>query len=79
VHVNATPITNIILSYAPGAAVKLSLGADNVFNVFPNRENPNLIRTYVLANDGAGTYVYPNFSPYGANGGYYYGRVNFTF
>jgi hypothetical protein len=52
---------------------------DNVFNVFPNRENANLIRTYVLANDGAGTYVYPNFSPYGSNGGYYYGRVTLTF
>jgi iron complex outermembrane recepter protein len=79
VRVDATPITNIILSYAPSAELKLSLGADNVFNVFPNRENTSLIRTYVLANDGAGTYVYPNFSPYGSNGGYYYGRVTLTF
>ena len=45
----------------------------------PNRENPDLIRTYILANDGAGTYVYPNFSPYGVNGGYYYARANFRF
>jgi|HubBroStandDraft_5_1064220.scaffolds.fasta_scaffold10093_2 iron complex outermembrane receptor protein len=79
VHVNATPITNLILSYAPINAVKFSLGADNVFNTRPNRENPDLIRTYILANDGAGTYVYPNFSPYGVNGGYYYARANLRF
>ena len=79
VRVNATPITNLVLSYAPLDAVKLSLGADNVFDKRPNRENPNLIRTYVLANDGAGTYVYPNFSPYGVDGGYYYAKVNVRF
>jgi iron complex outermembrane recepter protein len=79
VHVNATPITSLVLSYAPIAAVKFSLGADNVFDKRPNRENPDLIRTYVLANDGAGTYVYPNFSPYGVDGGYYYAKVNVRF
>jgi iron complex outermembrane recepter protein len=79
VRVNATPITNLILSYAPISALKLSLGADNVFNTRPNRENPELIRSYILANDGAGTYVYPNFSPYGVNGGYYYARANLRF
>ena len=79
VRVNATPITNLVLSYAPLDTVKFSLGADNVLDKRPNRENPNLIRTYVLANDGAGTYVYPNFSPYGVDGGYYYAKVNVRF
>jgi iron complex outermembrane receptor protein len=79
VRVNATPITNLVLSYEPSNAVKFSLGADNVFDTRPNRENPNLIKTYRLANDGAGAYVYPNFSPYGVDGGYYFAKVNLRF
>jgi iron complex outermembrane receptor protein len=79
VRVNATSITNIMLSYEPVTRVKLSIGADNVFNTFPNRENPALIRTYFEANDGAGAYTYPTFSPYGVDGGYYFGRVTITF
>jgi iron complex outermembrane receptor protein len=79
VRVNATPITNISLSYAPIRNVKASIGADNVFNTFPNQANPQLIRTYYLANDNLGAYTYPAFSPYGLNGGYYYGRLTITF
>lgn len=79
VRVNATPITNIMLSYAPINNVKLSVGADNIFNTFPNRMNPALVKTYLAANDDAGTVIYPKFSPYGFNGGYYYGRVTMAF
>jgi iron complex outermembrane receptor protein len=79
VKVNATPITNLIVSYQVASGVKLSVGADNLLNTFPNQENPKLINTYLAANDGAGAYTYPNFSPYGLNGGYYYGRITVTF
>jgi iron complex outermembrane receptor protein len=71
----AQPITNISLSYAPIPHVKLTIGADNAFNVFPKQINPALLKTYYAANDGAGAYSYPYFTPYGTNGGYYYGRV----
>jgi iron complex outermembrane receptor protein len=79
VKVNTAPITNLDVSYRPVNAVKLSVGANNLLNRFPNQVNPNLIRTYLLANDGAGAYTYPNFSPYGLNGGYYYARVALQF
>ena len=77
--VAATPITNLDVSYRVAPSVKLSLGANNLFNKFPNQVNPNLIKTYLAANDGAGAYTYPNFAPYGINGGYYYGRITITF
>jgi hypothetical protein len=76
---NATPISNIRLSYQPMTHLKLSAGADNVFDTFPNQENPALIRTYFQANDGAGAYIHPSFSPFGLNGGYYYGRITVSF
>jgi iron complex outermembrane receptor protein len=79
VRINATPITSLSLSYAPVNNVSLTIGADNVFNTFPNQLNPKLIKTYLAANDDAGAYVYPVFSPYGMNGGYYYGRVTIAF
>jgi iron complex outermembrane recepter protein len=75
----AQPITNISLSYAPITHVKFTIGADNIFNTFPKQINPALLKTYYAANDGAGAYTYPYFSPYGTNGGYYYGRVTITF
>ena len=78
VKVSAQPTTNISLSYAPIQHVKFTIGADNAFNVFPKQINPALLKTYYAANDGAGAYSYPYFSPYGTNGGYYYGRVTFN-
>jgi iron complex outermembrane recepter protein len=75
----AQPITNVSLSYAPITHLKFTIGADNAFNVFPKQINPALLKTYYAANDGAGAYTYPYFTPYGTNGGYYYGRVTVTF
>lgn len=44
-----------------------SLGADNVFNTYPDRVIP--------ANDNNGTLPYSVFSPFGFNGAYVYGKV----
>jgi iron complex outermembrane receptor protein len=79
VRINATPITNMSLSYASNDSVKVTIGADNLFNTFPNQVNPKLIRTYLIANDGTGAYTYPQFVPYGFSGGFYYGRVTMAF
>jgi len=76
VNIGLEPVPN---SFAPNDNAKLSIGADNVFNTLPNQVNPELIRTYLIANDGAAAYTYPSFAPYGINGGYYYGRVTIAF
>jgi len=47
--------------------VELSLGAENLFDVYPDRIG------VVNAQTGAG--LYGNLSPFGITGGYYYGRV----
>jgi len=44
-----------------------TLGADNVFNTYPDRVIP--------ANDNSGTLPYSVFSPFGFNGAYVYGKL----
>ena len=43
------------------------------------RLNPRLLGSYRQANDNAYVGRYPDFSPFGINGGYYYGRVTYSF
>ena len=73
-------IGDIELNYKLTKSIELSAGANNVFNKRP----PNWT---VLAGPfpqtivtGGNVYDAPmTFSPYGINGGYYYGRINFNF
>jgi iron complex outermembrane recepter protein len=54
--------------------MKFSIGANNLFNKFPNKESATLLsHTQSFAyGDNAGVTQYPGFSPYGINGGFYY-------
>jgi iron complex outermembrane receptor protein len=72
-------ITDLDLSYQVLDSVKLSIGANNLLNRYPNRIN-GLLREHYLKNNSNG-YVtqFPSFSPFGINGGYYYGKVTYTF
>ncbi len=47
----------------------LSVGADNVFDTYPDRASA------ALNNDNNGTFPYSIFSPFGFNGAYVYGKV----
>jgi iron complex outermembrane receptor protein len=49
----------------------IALGANNVFNVYPDKMN--------AANNTSGLGQYSSFSPFGFNGGFYYGRLNYKF
>jgi iron complex outermembrane receptor protein len=72
-------ITDLDLSYQVLDGVKLSVGANNLLNYYPNRIN-GLLREHYLKNNSNG-YVtqYPSFSPFGINGGYYYGKLTYSF
>jgi iron complex outermembrane receptor protein len=72
-------ITDLDISYTVIPAVKLSVGANNLLNRYPNRIN-GLLREHLLKNNSNG-YVtqFPSFSPFGINGGYYYGKVTYSF
>jgi iron complex outermembrane recepter protein len=77
-RIGVTPITDLELAYQ-AAALKFSMGASNVFNRYPDKTNSQLMALYQAARDTGAVAVYPSFSPYGINGGYYYGRMVYSF
>ncbi|MCJ2185748.1 TonB-dependent receptor [Novosphingobium beihaiensis] len=64
-------ITDAELAWQATEMVQIAVGANNLFNVYPD-ENGIYSAAY-----GAG--MYPTTSPYGFTGGYYYGRVALSF
>ncbi len=51
--------------------VKVSAGANNLFNIYPNKLPVGL--------QGNGFSLYNQYSPYGTSGGFYYGKLSLTF
>ena len=62
-------LTDIEGTFMVANGVSISIGGQNVFNNFP-AINPGAYR-------GSGN-LYPQATPYGFNGGYYYMRLNYT-
>ena len=65
-NVNPAFITDLDIAYKINRNVTVALGANNLFNTFPNKNNPNAEPNFDM---------YPHLSPYGINGGYYYMRL----
>jgi iron complex outermembrane recepter protein len=64
---------DVDLGYQATKSVYFGIGADNVFNTFPD---PNTKE----ANISFGRFIYNrNVSQFGMNGGFYYGKINLTF
>ena len=59
--------------------IKFAMGAQNALNVYPSK-TPDVIRlSYLTTNSasfGTGKYL---ASPFGIDGGFYYGRVSWSF
>ena len=66
-----TWITDIELGYKVFPSIKLTVGANNLFNIYPN-QSPYVTRF-------VNSTVYNNSSPFGFDGGFYYGRIAYTF
>ncbi len=74
--IGVTGITDIDIGYKIFHNLKLDVGANNLFNQFPPKA-PVVGGSPV---DGGLVFHVPyEFAPWGINGGYYYGRVTFTF
>jgi iron complex outermembrane receptor protein len=75
------PITNVDVSYNVLQSLKLSVGAANVFNRYPDKVNAQLLALYnnakILSSSAVGQYS--SFSPVGIDGGFYYLRATYTF
>jgi iron complex outermembrane receptor protein len=73
-EVKPTAITDLEVSYQFNRAWTLSVGANNLFNQYPDQVNascwPSSAPTWTTRG-----HVYPSFSPFGINGGYYYARA----
>jgi iron complex outermembrane receptor protein len=65
-------ITDVEVSYGFNRHIRLGVGADNLFNRYPERISPEIYQN--LNYD-----QYSHLSPYGVNGAYYYGRLTLTF
>jgi len=74
-----TGITDLDVTYKLTKSVKLSAGANNLFNTMPPKLSTGLLNSYIDANDNSSVGQYPSWSPYGFNGGYYYAKVSVSF
>jgi iron complex outermembrane receptor protein len=78
-EVPVTPITNLEMTFKATEALKLSIGATNVFDEYPDKRNATHRQIQFDGNDNSAVSAYPSYSPFGINGGYYYGSISYTF
>jgi iron complex outermembrane receptor protein len=71
-HFGAKWITDMELSWQVSKPINLAVGANNLFNVYPDY-------TTASFNPALGSGQYPTTGGYGFTGGYYYGRVSVSF
>lgn len=64
---DAKIVTDLDIGYDLSDHVTVSVGANNLFDVYPQKNG-------IIAFDGSGQYG--NFAPFGLSGGFYYGRVS---
>jgi len=77
IHLKA--ITDVSVAYDLTSDVTITLGANNLFNTYPDKLNAGLLRSYQRAGDVGAVLQYPSFSPFGFDGGYYFGRLSYRF
>jgi iron complex outermembrane receptor protein len=77
--VGATPITNLDISYQMMDKLQFSIGATNLFNQFPDKVNAEQRAGWsnFVYGGNASSQLYPIWSPFGINGGFYYAKFSF--
>ena len=79
--IGVTAVTNLDLGYQFTSYFRMSIGALNLFDRYPDKLNGTL-RSHLdnlTYNDNLGVQQYPSFSPIGIDGGFYYVRATFSF
>lgn len=79
--IGVSAITDLDLGFQFTQHLKVSAGATNLLNRYPNKLNRTLLAHYndPAYGDNAGILVYPFFSPYGINGGFWYAKAVYSF
>jgi len=78
-QIGVTLITNLDVGFQFTEGLRLSIGAQNLFNRFPNKLNSNILTHEINSGDNAAVDQYPIFSPFGINGGFYYVKAAYKF
>lgn len=71
-------ITDLDITYALTRNFSLGVGADNLFDKRPNRVNAQALAVAGAVGSPA-VEIYPKFTPWGINGGYYYAQARLNF
>jgi iron complex outermembrane receptor protein len=71
--------TDLDITKTINKSLSVSVGANNLFNVYPDKYNPDLVAAQRAGLDNAAVAQYANFSPFGINGGYYYVKMKINF
>jgi iron complex outermembrane recepter protein len=72
----AKATTDLDLTYNLSENLGITVGANNLFNTFPDKLNRNSQAIYPVTGGGADGQVYPrNGGPFGLNGGLWYARI----
>lgn len=75
-HFGAKAVTDLDITYNLSKEMAISVGANNLFNTFPDKLNNNSIGLFPVVGGSADGQVYPrNGGPFGMNGGFWYARV----
>jgi iron complex outermembrane receptor protein len=77
--IGVIPTTNLELGYELMKGLTLSAGAVNLFNRYPPKQNADYLKLLRENTDNGAVTIYPGFSPFGINGGFYYARASFSF
>lgn len=76
----AKATTDLDVTYSVAKQLALTLGANNLFNTFPDKLNTNSQSIFPITGGGGDGQVYPrNGGPFGMNGGFFYGRLAVKF
>ena len=78
-EIGTTPITNLEFQFQAMDKMMFTVGATNVFDEKPDKRNDTLRAAQFAAGDNGVVAGYPSFSPFGINGAYYYGKLDFRF
>ena len=76
IHTGKKTLVDLSASYRFATNTTLTVGADNLFDVYPDRTPANL---NVTSGNGAGALAFTRFSPFGFNGRYLYGKLSQSF
>ena len=78
-RIATTAITNLDLGYQIQSHLKVDIGANNLFNRYPNLRNGTILSRELHADDATAATQYPIFSPFGFDGGFYYVKATLSF